>query len=41
VIQHRKKGKVFTRKLEEKTSLQVTGGYGRLGFSFSYGTLAC
>ena len=36
-----KKGKGFTRKLEEKISLQVTEGCGRLGFSFSYGTLAC
>ena len=39
MIQHRKKGKGFARKLEEKISLQVTDGYGRLGFSFSYGTL--
>ena len=34
------KWKEFTRKLEEKISLQIADGYGRLGFSFSYGTLA-
>jgi len=35
------KWKGFAWKLEEEISLQIADGYGRLGFSFSYGTLAC
>ena len=33
------KWKGFAWKLEERISLQVADGCGRLGFSFSYGTL--
>jgi len=40
MIKHRKKGKGITWKLEEKLAYGLPMGYGRLGFSFSYGTPA-
>ena len=35
------KWKGICMEIGREISLQIADGYGRLGFSFSYGTLAC